>query len=127
MKLPLAKRTDRLARIIAAHRTHRDRLPDRRAGENIGFRAGPPGEERDYTAILGFYPDWRLGEIFLSAGKSGSGLLISISETAIAASFAFQFGCPPELMKDAMPRAADGRPEGPLGMLLELLHRKHHG
>lgn len=99
----------------------RERLPNRRLAQNISFRAGPPGEQLEYTALLGHYPDGRLGEIFLSSGKSGSGLLIATNETAIAASFALQFGCPPSVMREAMPRTAEGRPEGPLGVLLDIL------
>ncbi len=99
----------------------RERLPNRRMAQNVTFRAGPPGEEIGYTAVLGYYCDGRLGEIFLSSGKSGSGLLIATNETAISASFALQFGCPPSVMREAMPRTAEGRPEGALGVLLELL------
>jgi 4-hydroxyphenylpyruvate dioxygenase-like putative hemolysin len=99
----------------------RDRLPNRRNVESIEFAAGIPGKEIAYMASLGFYPDGRLGEIFLSSGRSGTDLVVSTYETAVAASFALQFGCPVEEMARAMPRTSDGMPEGPLGTLLDRL------
>jgi hypothetical protein len=99
----------------------RERLPSRRRVESIDFAAGVPGREIGYSASLGFYPDGRLGEIFLTSGKSGSDLVVSTYETAVAASFALQFGCPVEEMAKAMPRTSEGKPEGPLGTLLDQL------
>ncbi len=53
--------------------SEREILPQRRRSETFEFSAGTqPGAEITYTATLGFYPDDRLGEIFLRAGKSGT-------------------------------------------------------
>lgn len=101
--------------------TTRERLPNRRRVENVRLRAGAGEHEIAYTASLGFYADGRLGEIFISSGKTGSDLLAAAYETSIAASFALQFGCSVEEMASAMPRRADGSPEGPLGTLLDML------
>lgn len=43
-------------------------------------------------------------------------------ESALALSFALQWGVPFEAMRSAMPRNAEGIAEGPLGTLLDLLH-----
>jgi hypothetical protein len=99
----------------------RERLPQRRGGETFEFKAGPPGKEITYTATLGYFPDGRLGELFLRAGKSGTDLAIATLEIAIAVSFALQHGCSVETMRAAFPRTADGRPEGVMGTLLDIL------
>lgn len=100
----------------------RDTLPNRRASETFEFEAGVPGEPlQHYIATVGFFPDWRVGEIFLHATKTGSDRDIAVSEAAIAISFALQFGAPIDALRGAMPRTSGGQPEGPIGTLLDLL------
>jgi ribonucleoside-diphosphate reductase alpha chain len=103
--------------------TTRTRLPDRRGGEVLEFKTlrRMSSEPLSYTAGLGYSPKGQLLEIFLSAGKAGTDLAIQSQETAIAVSFALQYGCPIEVMRTAMPRTAEGKPEGAIGMLLDLL------
>lgn len=97
--------------------TTRQILPNRRPSENISFEC----RNQSYVATLGFYPDGRLGEIFLRAGKVGTDLNVSTIETAIAVSFALQHGCDLNTMREAMPRSADGRAEGAVGKLLDII------
>lgn len=92
-------------------------LPQRRKAVTRAF--GVRG--RHYTASLGYYPDGRLGEIFINSGKSGTDATIAGMEASIAASFALQFGACAEAMRQAMPRNEKGHAEGPLGCLLDLL------
>ncbi|RPJ39490.1 MAG: hypothetical protein EHM35_02270 [Planctomycetaceae bacterium] len=101
----------------------RERLANRRGGENLEFATVPrPGVEPiHYTATCGYHPDGRLAEVFLRAGKAGTDLAIQSQETAIAVSMALQFGCPLETLRGAMPRSSDGKPEGAIGALLDLL------
>ena len=68
---------------------NRERLPQRRRVERFNLEVGGIS----YTAEVGFYPDGRLGEIFLNAGKSGTHLSVATAEIAIAVSFALQHGC----------------------------------
>lgn len=75
-----------------------------------------------FEANLGFYEDSTLGEVFLRAGKSGTEIEISMMESALALSFALQYGATVDVLRDAMPRNAEGIAEGPLGTLLDLLH-----
>lgn len=77
-----------------------------------------------YTASLGYYPDRKLGEVFLISGKAGTDLSIQAQEAAIAVSFALQYGCPIEEMRAAMPRTQDGDPEGAIGMLFDILSKE---
>ena len=101
----------------------RERLPNRRGGENIEFETSPRPGVRPiaYAATLGYFNDGRLAEVFLRAGKAGTDLAIQAQETALVASFALQYGCPVEALRAAMPRTADGKPEGAIGRLLDLL------
>lgn len=104
--------------------TDRELLPNRRRSETFEFEAGVPGyTQQHYVATLGFYPDNRLGEIFIHSVKSGCDRDIAMQESAIAASFALQHGCTVEMIRSAMPRTTDEKPEGPLGTLLDLVRQ----
>jgi ribonucleoside-diphosphate reductase alpha chain len=43
------------------------------------------------------------------------------SDSAIAASLALQYGCPPETLRKALSRDARGNPSGPLAAALDKL------
>src|SRR5262245_36447891 len=103
--------------------SNRTRLSNRRGSEAMEFETlrRPGVEPIKYVASLGYFPDGRLAEIFLRAGKAGTDLNIQSQETAIAVSFALQYGCPIDAMRAAMPRTQDGEPEGAIGMLLDIL------
>lgn len=96
----------------------REILPARRMSQTLGFQ---DRNGQAYAATLGHYPDGRPGEVFLSAGKAGSDLDINLRDAAIAASLALQYGCPPETLRRAFLREADGGPAGPLAQLFDLL------
>lgn len=102
----------------------RERLPERRFTETFTFAAGVEGKEIEYSVSLGYYGDNRLGEVFLSAGKSGSDLTVATLELSIAISFALQFGCSVETIRSALPRDSSGRPEGALGTLFDILSER---
>ena len=95
----------------------RERLPNRRNAERFEFTAG----NVHYTAQIGRYPDGRIGEVFLNAGKIGTELHVTARDSAIAVSFALQHGATAEEIRSAFTRRPDGSPEGPLGALCDLL------
>lgn len=97
--------------------THRERLPQRRASITFAFWH----DGFDYAATAGFYPDGRIGEVFLAAAKDGTALSIATRDSAIALSFALQHGCRLATIREAMTRAEDGQPQGALGALVDLL------
>jgi hypothetical protein len=100
----------------------REKLPNRRAAEIFDLMAGTAaGQEIPYTVQIGYYPDGRMGELFLRSGRAGSDLNVLAMEIAVAVSFALQYGCPVETMRSAVPRRSDGAPEGVLGALLDRL------
>ena len=95
----------------------RDRLPSRRASQNIAF-------ERDnlkYQMTIGLYPDGRIGEIFLNAEHANSLLDVMAHDAMIIASIALQFGCPLDTIKHAIKRDGNGEPASPIGQALDLI------
>jgi hypothetical protein len=95
----------------------RDRLPYRRASQNIAF-------ERDnlkYQMTIGLYPDARVGEIFLNAEHANSLLDVMAHDAAILASIALQFGCPLNTIRHAIKRDSSGTAASPIGQALDLI------
>ncbi len=95
----------------------RRRLPNRRG--SITFDVEAFGLL--FTATASPFDDGSKGEIFLQNHKAESGAGIMASDSAIAASLAFQFGCPVETLRKALSRDARGEASGPLGAALDLL------
>jgi hypothetical protein len=95
----------------------RDRLPNRRASQNIAF-------ERDnlkYQMTIGLYPDGRPGEVFLNAEHSNSLLDALAHDAAIAVSLALQHGCTLETITHALKRDATGKAASPICAALDLI------
>lgn len=102
----------------------RARLPNRRPCLNFEFLAGERGQEKTLHAGVGFYPDGRPGEVFITGTKVANGQQIVANEAAIAISFALQHEADLQAMREAMPREEDGRPQGLMGALLDALVAK---
>lgn len=96
----------------------RDRLPNRRVCETVEFTH----DRIDFVASVGRYPDGRVAEIFMNAGKIDTAADTMARDGAIAASLALQYGCPPEELLAALTRIVDFKgatvPAGPMGVLL---------
>lgn len=106
--------------------TQRELLPNRRRSATFEFQAGVPGyATAHFVATIGFYNDGRPGEIFIHPSKTGSDRDISVQESAIAISFALQYGANIDAIRAAMPRTSSGQPEGPAGTLLDILAKAH--
>lgn len=95
----------------------REKLPNRRRRTPIEF----DHESHVYKGGAGHYANGEVGEVFLSAGKTGTALQILISDAAVAASLALQFGCPIQVLQKAFLRTDDDKPAGPLGKLFDIL------
>jgi|GEM_PF-1091315 len=99
----------------------RQKMPDRRANETLTFEIGGVtyhgsiGRAFD-EASAAFGPP---REVFLTAGKPGSAVDISARDAALCASIAIQSGASLDDLRDAVSRHADGRPEGPLGIIFD--------
>jgi hypothetical protein len=95
----------------------RERLPNRRLGETFDLEVAG----LRYTATIGWFPDGRLGEIFLNNHKSNSAADTNARDAAIVFSIALQHGADPEVIRRALCRDAHGRANGPLGAALDRL------
>jgi len=96
---------------------HRIRRPNRRRAETLdiehmGLR---------YKCTVGRFPDGRIVEIFLSNNKPSSQSDVNARDSAVAASLAFQFGCPLDVLRRALLRDRHGRASTPLGVALDLV------
>jgi hypothetical protein len=95
----------------------RDRLPNRRAAITFAF-------ERDgshYQATAGYFPDGRIGELFLNADRANSLLDFLTSDAAILLSLALQWGCPLDDIRHALKRTTSGEAASPIGLALDKL------
>jgi hypothetical protein len=102
--------------------TARAILPTRRESNRIKFEFSGI----KYYGTIGYNRDGQICEIFLQAGRIGSGIEAIARDTAVAASLALQFGCPLEVMRNSVTRldAAPGKlgdPAGPLGKFLDMI------
>jgi hypothetical protein len=95
----------------------RVRLPNRRAAISNSF-------ERDgarFEMTAGFYPDGRPGELFLNADRSNSLLDFLMSDAAILASLALQYGASLDELKHALKRDVRGEAASLIGAALDLI------
>ena len=95
----------------------RNRLPNRRACETIAFERN--GSR--YQMTVGYFPDGRIGEVFLNADRSDSLLDVLASDAAIAVSLALQHGAPLDEIRHALKRDGRGNAAGPIGAALDLI------
>lgn len=96
----------------------REKLPNRRRRTPIEFEFNG----HVYKGGAGHYAGGDIGEVFLSAGKTGTALAIQISDAAVAASLALQYGCPVEVLRKAFLREEDGiKPAGPMAKMFDIL------
>ena len=66
--------------------TRRERPQNRRRSENRSFEL----DGHHFTATIGFYPDGRIGELFLTNSKHGNQLDTNSRDAAILLSFALR-------------------------------------
>jgi hypothetical protein len=98
-------------------RQPRRRLPNRRASITFDLEA----QGLWFTCTASRYADGRPAEDFLSNTKPSSQSDVNARDAAIAASLAFQFGCPLETLRRALLRDPQGRACGPLAAALDRL------
>jgi hypothetical protein len=96
----------------------RKRLPHRHSSENISIEVAG----LKFTATVSRYDDGRPAEIFLESNKTSSFASIMASDAAIAASLALQYGCPAEVLREALSRDAQNNASSPLGAVLDALN-----
>jgi hypothetical protein len=97
--------------------TARERLPNRRANQSFTFELNG----LRYHATISCFSDGRVGEVFITNTKPSSQSDVNARDAAVAASLAFQFGCPLDVLRKALLRDAQGKASSPLGVALDLL------
>ena len=93
----------------------RELMPNRRLNETLGFEH----DGSRYRLTIGFYPDRRVGEIFLNHDRGDSLLDVLTSDAAILASLALQHGCTLETIAHALKRDARGVAASPIGAAVD--------
>jgi len=97
----------------------RHSFPNRRPSETLEFEH----EGHKYRSSVSYDRHGRPLEIFLTTGKPGTGVETVSRDAAVAVSLALQHGTPLETLRKAITRLDDGRPAGPLGVLLDAVAR----
>ena len=97
--------------------TERKRLANRHASETFSFELSGLA----YRCTYSQFPDGDVGEVFIANHKAGSHADACARDSAIAASLALQFGCPPETLRKALLRDPRGNAATPLGAALDLI------
>lgn len=95
----------------------RERLPNRRASETFALECAGLA----YLCTVSRFADGRVAEVFLSNHKAGSAADTAARDSAITASLALQHGAGLEMIRRALCRDSTGRPNGPLGVALDMI------
>jgi len=98
----------------------RETLPNRRFAAGYQYTHGG----QSYMAHVGFYPDGRMAELFVTGAKPSTDADTVAREASTLLSFALQYGAPPEKLRVAMPRDPQGRAMGPVGAIMDILHHE---
>jgi hypothetical protein len=96
----------------------RRRLPNRRAGESIGFEfRGAP-----YRVCAGRFNDGQLAELFIDCQAKGMlPLADDAKDAAVCLSIALQYGALAHVIRAAVTRTSDGEATGIIGRGLDLI------
>ena len=98
---------------------HREILPPRRRSENFAVVHG--NHRTNFHVTLGYYPDGRIGEVFVSGAKAGSEVEAVARDGAVLLSLALQHGILIATMRAAVTRDADGTASTIIGKVIDNL------
>jgi hypothetical protein len=104
-----------IGQTAAADKPARNRLPDRRNAVTTTFHR----DGASFEMTVGYYPDGKVGEVFLNADRANSLLDFLMSDAAILASLALQYGAPLDEIMHALKRDARGVAASPIGAALD--------
>jgi len=97
--------------------TDRKTLPQRRLAETFDLRHG----NATFQITSGYFPDGRLGEVFIAGAKVGSDLEAVARDGAVLLSLALQFGIPLGMIRGALTREENGAPSTIVGAVVDRL------
>lgn len=95
----------------------REMLPNKRRSETFSVEVN----NMHMMMTVGYYPDGRPGEVFVSNIKSGTTADAMFRDAAIILSVALQHGVPMDVLWHATSRDEDDAPESFIGALLQKL------
>lgn len=98
---------------------NREELPLRRASETFEIDFG--GLKQSHTITLGYYADGRIGEVFISGGKSGEQIEAIARDSAVILSMALQHGVPIRTISHAITRDGQGQAQTIVGLVVDCI------
>jgi hypothetical protein len=101
--------------------SRREALPNRRYCETFDVEFG--GFNRNHTITAGYYPDGRIGEVFINGGKSGEQVESIARDGAVLLSLALQYGTPMETIAKTLTRDSSGVPGTIVGAVVDALRQ----
>lgn len=99
--------------------TNRLPLPERRRCETFSLPYG--GLASPHTVSVGYYDDGRIGEVFITGGKSGEMIEAIARDGAVMTSLALQHGVTLDTMQHAITRNSQDEPQSIVGAVVECL------
>ena len=96
---------------------NRERLPNRREGDNFDFIVGSTHFSASVRRSEG-----QLREVFIHGPKIDSDVDMTIRDAAILISIALQYGIKVSEMAHSMGRNPDGRASSPIGEILDIIN-----
>jgi hypothetical protein len=93
----------------------RQRLPNRHPAQTFEIELAG----LKYKVTVGYFPDGRLAEIFVSNHKAGNASDVAARDAGILVSLCLQHGCPAETIARALSRNTDGSASGVIGAALD--------
>jgi len=72
-----------------------------------------------YKATVGYFPDGRLAELFVSNHKAGNASDVAARDAGILVSLCLQHGCDVATISRALSRNSDGSASGVIGAVLD--------
>ncbi|MCA1452181.1 hypothetical protein I6F35_02990 [Bradyrhizobium sp. BRP22] len=101
----------------------RDHLPQRRRSETFTIMWG----NFPHVVTVGFYADGRVGECFVTGGKSGETLEAIARDGAVLLSLALQHGVDLATISHAITRDSQNNPSSVIGAVIDRLMEVEHG
>ena len=74
-----------------------------------------------FQLMVGFYPNGRIGEVWLNGPRPDSALYHITQDACVLVSHLLQRFVSPHTLYDSLPRAQDGSPASVIGAIIELL------
>jgi hypothetical protein len=96
---------------------NREALPHRRSAETFELERA----NTRFAVTVGFYPDGRVAEVFVTGAKVGSEFEAVARDGAVLLSLALQHGVPLDVMRHALTRESNNEASTVIGMVVDRL------